>query len=108
MRFVFVIIMLIVQTGASMPNGFQKPTRYDNFAVYKVYVTNPQQRNIINSLLKNTDLYNLWYNGQKEIHIMVNPKELQNFIRIINREGWLTELLITNVQALIDAGNKQP
>ncbi|XP_051859046.1 uncharacterized protein LOC117565893 isoform X2 [Drosophila albomicans] len=89
MRFVFVIIMLIVQTGASMPNGFQKPTRYDNFAVYKVY-------------------YNLWYNGQKEIHIMVNPKELQNFIRIVSREGWLTELLIPNVQALIDAGNKQP
>ncbi|XP_051859048.1 uncharacterized protein LOC117565893 isoform X4 [Drosophila albomicans] len=52
--------------------------------------------------------YNLWYNGQKEIHIMVNPKELQNFIRIVSREGWLTELLIPNVQALIDAGNKQP
>ncbi|XP_051859047.1 uncharacterized protein LOC117565893 isoform X3 [Drosophila albomicans] len=58
--------------------------------------------------LFDTRFYNLWYNGQKEIHIMVNPKELQNFIRIVSREGWLTELLIPNVQALIDAGNKQP
>ncbi|KAH8378510.1 hypothetical protein KR093_011748 [Drosophila rubida] len=101
MRFVFVIILLTVQYTASIPNGFQKPTRYDNFPVYKVYITNPEQRNIINSLLNNTNMYNLWHNGQREMHIMVNPKELQNFKRIVKQEGWLIELLIPNVQAYV-------
>ncbi|XP_034490960.1 uncharacterized protein LOC117794466 [Drosophila innubila] len=87
-----------------MPNGFQKPKRYDNFAVYKVHINNPEQRNIINNLLNLANQYNLWHNGRSEIHIMVNPKALDNFKGITRQEGLVTELLILNVQALIDAG----
>lgn len=43
--------------------------------------------------------YNLWHNGRSEIHIMVNPKELDNFKKITRHERFVIELLIPNVQA---------
>ncbi|KAH8411884.1 hypothetical protein KR222_001278, partial [Zaprionus bogoriensis] len=98
MQLVLVLAIITALAVTVQSTALRQPRRYDNYAVYKVHIENPAQRHLINSLLNHPDKYNLWHNARSEMHIMVNPQELQNFKRIVREEGISLELLIANVQ----------
>ena len=75
--------------------------QYDDYKVYKLNISNPIQLKMVEALQKNTAKYNIWKDYDevsKEIHIMVNPKELALFKRMTHNYAIKTELLIDNVQ----------
>lgn len=55
MRLVVVVTVIAALHVTAHPTELQQPARYDNYSVYKVHIQNPEQRQIINSLLDQPD-----------------------------------------------------
>ncbi|XP_065358302.1 zinc carboxypeptidase-like [Calliphora vicina] len=110
MRLIYLLATLVVCASAASLN--KQPTvnekgkiRYDDCKVYKLHIENKLQLSIINIIQNISEKYNIWKDydeATKEIHIMVKPQEVKNFLQLLKVYGLKSELMINNVQELID------
>nr|XP_016937726.2 uncharacterized protein LOC108015680 [Drosophila suzukii] len=96
-----IALLLFIAAGACNLS-VSTPRSYENYSVYKVFIKTRSDQQVIDQLLEQTDNYNLWHRRLHEVHIMVSPSARKNFLRIMQKENIIVELLINNVQKLID------
>ncbi|KAL9927061.1 zinc carboxypeptidase [Glossina fuscipes fuscipes] len=77
---------------------------YDNYQVYKINIKNATQLQFLN-FLQNQTRFSVWKDYDyitEDVHVMVKPREIHNFLRLLQNNEIEQELLIENVQDLID------
>ncbi|XP_017476951.1 PREDICTED: zinc carboxypeptidase-like [Rhagoletis zephyria] len=96
------LILVIASLVIFLALGSASKVRYDNFKVFKIRTKNVEQQQMIEKLAANSENFNLWHSGNKEVHIMVSPQKvihLQNYTRAYSLP---LEVMVSNVQSLID------
>ncbi|XP_034099839.1 zinc carboxypeptidase-like [Drosophila albomicans] len=104
MRFIWLFASLVVLASAATIKDTGK-LRFDNHSVYKLKISNKLQLAIVNKLCSLSEKYDIWKDYEeysKEVHVMVNPAELNRFQILLKLAGISNEVLIPNVQKLID------
>ncbi|XP_022230643.2 uncharacterized protein LOC111079688 [Drosophila obscura] len=83
---------------------------YANYKVYRVGIHTASHFQVIEFLLADPEMYNLWRMGKNEVDIMVNPRVLDEFHHTITQDTFDVRLIVPDVQLLIDAerANKSP
>ncbi|SPP79669.1 uncharacterized protein LOC117582426 [Drosophila guanche] len=76
---------------------------YTNYKVFRVGVNTKSHFQVIEFLLSDPEMYNLWRMGKNDVDIMVHPRVLEEFHNTVKKETFDVQLLVDDVQKLIDA-----
>ncbi|XP_037958089.1 zinc carboxypeptidase-like [Teleopsis dalmanni] len=101
--FLFLIGIITAVCVVSATTNTDSAKRYENYQVFKIKLQNDLQRKIVKELLKNSKHYDLWHSSGTEVHIMISPNVIQQFMRLVKLWGITTEKIVSNVQSLINA-----
>ncbi|XP_017060379.2 uncharacterized protein LOC108100822 [Drosophila ficusphila] len=93
------LLLIAVQASTT---SLSTPQSYENFSVFRVYIKNHSDQQVVDQLLEQHVIYNLWHRSITEVHIMVSPRARDNFLAVMRKENIVVEVMIENVQALID------
>ncbi|KAH8377483.1 hypothetical protein KR093_005694 [Drosophila rubida] len=105
MRLIWLLAACVVLASAGTSQDTAQ-RRYDDYRVYELTISNNIQLKLIEKLTEVSQKYDVWkeYDAySKELHVMVDPAELQHLRLFLKLFGISNELLIPDVQALIDA-----
>ena len=80
---------------------------YDDYKVYRVYVINQEQSDIISSVFNVLNL-DVWNHAKNQFDIMSGPSEQGELEQLLTKNGLGYNTMIKNVQALIDATETLP
>ncbi|XP_017152361.1 uncharacterized protein LOC108162236 isoform X2 [Drosophila miranda] len=93
-------VSVTVEPPTTKPSG---RVSYANYKVFRVGIHTKSHFEVIEFLLSDPEMYNLWRIGKNEVDIMVHPRVLQEFNNTVTKESFNVQLLVPDVQKLIDA-----
>ncbi|XP_017836069.2 zinc carboxypeptidase-like [Drosophila busckii] len=102
LRSLATITLIVLTDGANLEANRGNRVRYDNYSVYKVRYQNNLERQTLLSLTQQPHSIKLWHEARHELHLLVSPQSLPEFVTFLSRSNFSAEIFIQNVQKAID------